>query len=59
MSMTCGATRLDATPDGLRVKLHSGSGQADFARAAGLAQQAAAITTIPGYHHGPGPGQGG
>ncbi|MFE4450897.1 beta-N-acetylglucosaminidase domain-containing protein [Streptomyces sp. NPDC056796] len=39
---------LDATLDGLRAQLHSGSGQADFTRAAGLARQAAAITTIPG-----------
>ncbi|MFF5726761.1 beta-N-acetylglucosaminidase domain-containing protein [[Kitasatospora] papulosa] len=39
---------LDATLDGLRARLHSGSGQADFAEAAKLAQQAAACTTIPG-----------
>lgn len=39
---------LNATLDGLRDRLHSGSGQADFAKAADLAQQAAAITTIPG-----------
>lgn len=39
---------LDATLDGLRAQLHAGSGQADFAEAAGLAEQAAAFTTIPG-----------
>ncbi|WLQ63605.1 MULTISPECIES: beta-N-acetylglucosaminidase domain-containing protein [Streptomyces] len=39
---------LDATLDGLRARLHSGSGQADFAEAADLAKQAAAYTTIPG-----------
>ncbi|MFD6278510.1 beta-N-acetylglucosaminidase domain-containing protein [Streptomyces sp. NPDC060209] len=39
---------LNATLDGLRAQLHSGSGQADFAKAADLAKQAAAITTIPG-----------
>ncbi len=40
---------LTATLDGLRADLHSsGSGQADFAKAADLAKQAAAITTIPG-----------
>ncbi|MFF4248072.1 beta-N-acetylglucosaminidase domain-containing protein [Streptomyces sp. NPDC001822] len=39
---------LDATLDGLRARLHSGTGQADFATAADLAKQASAITTIPG-----------
>ncbi|MFF5658973.1 beta-N-acetylhexosaminidase family protein [[Kitasatospora] papulosa] len=39
---------LDATLDGLRARLHSGSGDADFAEAAELAKQAAAYTTIPG-----------
>ncbi|MGW0790020.1 beta-N-acetylhexosaminidase family protein [Streptomyces sp. NPDC002911] len=39
---------LNSTLDGLRDRLHSGSGQADFAKAADLAEQAAAFTTIPG-----------
>ncbi|MFF2137299.1 beta-N-acetylglucosaminidase domain-containing protein [Streptomyces sp. NPDC058193] len=39
---------LDASLDGLRDRLHSGDGQADFAEAAGLAKKAAAVTTIPG-----------
>lgn len=38
---------LNATLDGLRARLDSGSGDADFARAADLAEQAAAFTTIP------------
>ncbi|KPC78371.1 beta-N-acetylglucosaminidase [Streptomyces sp. NRRL S-4] len=39
---------LNATLDGLQAQLHSGSGQEDFAKAAELAKQAAAFTTIPG-----------
>ncbi|MER5554090.1 beta-N-acetylglucosaminidase domain-containing protein [Streptomyces sp. NPDC002793] len=39
---------LDATLDGLRDRLHSGSGQEDFTEAAELAERAAAFTTIPG-----------
>ncbi|MFJ8751543.1 beta-N-acetylglucosaminidase domain-containing protein [Streptomyces sp. NPDC102441] len=39
---------LNATLDGLRDRLHSGDGQADFAEAAELAETAAAFTTIPG-----------
>ncbi|MFE5241755.1 MULTISPECIES: beta-N-acetylhexosaminidase family protein [unclassified Streptomyces] len=39
---------LNATLAGLRDRLHEGDGQADFAEAAGLAERAAAITTIPG-----------
>ena len=39
---------LNATLDGLRAELHSGSGHADFAEAADLAKQAGAIRTIPG-----------
>lgn len=46
---------LNATLDGLRAQLHSGSGQADFDRAAGLAKQASAITTIPGTTRPQGP----
>ncbi|MFC8229449.1 beta-N-acetylglucosaminidase domain-containing protein [Streptomyces sp. NPDC057287] len=39
---------LNATLDGLRAELRAGDGRADFARAAALAKQAAAFTTIPG-----------
>ncbi|WP_420036478.1 beta-N-acetylhexosaminidase family protein [Streptomyces sp. cg28] len=39
---------LRATLDGLQAQLRSGGGQEDFAEAADLARQAAAITTIPG-----------
>ncbi|MFF0075554.1 beta-N-acetylglucosaminidase domain-containing protein [Streptomyces sp. NPDC005494] len=39
---------LEATLDGLRTRLHSGSGESDFAEAAELAKRAAAYTTIPG-----------
>ncbi|WP_327668379.1 MULTISPECIES: beta-N-acetylglucosaminidase domain-containing protein [unclassified Streptomyces] len=38
---------LNATLDGLRAQLGSGSGESDFAEAADLAKRAAAITTIP------------
>ncbi|MEU0130477.1 beta-N-acetylglucosaminidase domain-containing protein [Streptomyces sp. NPDC006289] len=46
---------LDATLDGLRARLHAGTGQADFARAAELAEQAGAFTTIPGTTRPQGP----
>ncbi|MFJ8981066.1 beta-N-acetylglucosaminidase domain-containing protein [Streptomyces sp. NPDC102282] len=39
---------LNATLDGLRAQHRPGHGQADFAKAADLAKQAAAITTVPG-----------
>ncbi|MFJ9122784.1 beta-N-acetylglucosaminidase domain-containing protein [Streptomyces sp. NPDC102340] len=38
---------LNATLDGLRAQLGSGSGESDFAEATDLAKRAAAITTIP------------
>ncbi|MFI2780670.1 beta-N-acetylhexosaminidase family protein [Streptomyces sp. ALB3] len=46
---------LKATLDGLRAEAHAGSGHADFAAAAGLAEQAAAVTTIPGTTRPQGP----
>ncbi|WP_425840265.1 beta-N-acetylhexosaminidase family protein [Streptomyces fractus] len=46
---------LNATLDGLRAQLNSGSGQADFAKAADLAKQASAVTTIPGTTRPQGP----
>lgn len=46
---------LNATLDGLRAQLGGGSGQASFDKAADLAQQAAAITTIPGTTRPQGP----
>ncbi|KIF78255.1 beta-N-acetylglucosaminidase [Streptomyces sp. 150FB] len=49
------AGALDATLDGLEDTLHGGTGAADYARAADLADQAAAITTIPGTTRPQGP----
>ncbi|GHJ36718.1 beta-N-acetylglucosaminidase domain-containing protein [Streptomyces sp. TS71-3] len=46
---------LNATLDGLRASLHGGTGEADFAKAADLADRAAAITTIPGTTRPQGP----
>ncbi|MEV0848160.1 beta-N-acetylglucosaminidase domain-containing protein [Streptomyces sp. NPDC049954] len=46
---------LNATLDGLAATLHSGSGQADFTRAADLAERAATFTTIPGTTRPQGP----
>ncbi|MHB9756145.1 beta-N-acetylhexosaminidase family protein [Streptomyces sp. BYX5S] len=46
---------LNATLDGLRARLNSGDGQAEFAKAAELAEQAGAITTIPGTTRPQGP----
>ncbi|MFJ9174582.1 beta-N-acetylglucosaminidase domain-containing protein [Streptomyces sp. NPDC102360] len=46
---------LNATLDGLRAQLNSGDGEADFAKAADLAKQASAITTIPGTTRPQGP----
>ncbi|MGP3769477.1 beta-N-acetylhexosaminidase family protein [Streptomyces sp. SDT5-1] len=46
---------LNATLDGLRARVDSGGGDADFVKAADLAKQASAITTIPGTTRPQGP----